>query len=736
MSLAWATCAAATQARVNKSANAASDLRSCAWQTSPGAEVSRQAQWLVIRAEPLPQSEPREVTCWVKVPAPGAYVVAGFNHGAVTERGWTFAFAAPFGSKGRVRVLYQGSQEGRFRFPFSAPVATSGRVGIKIGIPGDNPGYLRLSELKVEPATSAVPAAPLPVSPGASDTPTPAAADFFWLARSSATTSAYQLEWRRSGGKIHGLRVASYFATNAMRASLPRLLAPGRYAWRVRALSLRDASGPWSAWTAFAVHPAPAAIPADFVPSAANPFFVVEWGSLGPKNPLPHFPADIRPHLLIRIGGPFGDVPKMLARTKARDIPVALQVNGPHDIIAGRWDRLPLARVYDWAREFPNLKAFYICEQAIQGGIENSEVRDYLKRLIAIGAETGRPVIWADANWGQNIWLSVLADRSFDSFLRAHRGYLIPVWKMNGGFVPYLAPAGLLGLWLRGTVNAWGVQPESWYWVEAGFRTLGTQLDYKQGLREDAPPVIFQQLALLGASAGAAVYSFEPGADTVSSGLGDAHSLQDIFVPLARLLLSRTIPTKAGVSEAVDAWHEMDSRSDLAFRKGYPSRLRALFAKTLGIEYPFEEVPQSGACYWIPFERTESPRTGMLQWVHGRKCSGPEAGQAAIFRVGETAFVFNSRVNWAGEQRFRFGLGDGSVSGTLGVNGWLVAKRLGPKDVQLWFSARPGARISLEFIPNAYWKNAAPGAEWSRKPVAHLQFLAGEAPKSIVVSPF
>ena len=735
MGLAWAMCTATwAQATANENADAAIDLRSCAWQASPGASVTHRGKWLVIRAQSLPQFAPRQVTCWTQVPAPGAYVVVGFNHGAVTEQGWTFALAVPYGSKGRVHILYDGSQEGRFQFPVGAPAGSAdARIGIKIGIPGDNPGYLRLSELKIVPALRIIPAAPLPVSPDASDAPTPAAADFFWQARSSATTSAYELEWRRVGGKIHSLRLASYFTTNAMRASPPHLLAPGRYAWRVRAFSLRDAAGPWSPWTAFTVHPAPRAIPADFAPSAANPFFVIEWGSLGTKNPLPHFPADIRPHLLIRIGGPFGDVPEMLARAKARDIPVALQVNGPHDIIAGRWDRLPLARVLDWAREFPNLKAFYICEQAIQGGIENSEVRDYLKRLIAIGAETGRPVIWADANWGQNIWLTVLANRAFRAFLRAHRGYLIPVWKMNGGFVPNLAPAGLLGLWLRGTVSAWGVQPESWYWVEAGFRKLGTQLDYKQGLRTDAPPVIFQQLALVGASAGAAVYSFEPGADAISSGLGDAHSLQDIFLPLARLLLSRTIPTESAVAKAVPFRHEI-APADLAFRKGYPRALRTLFATTLGIEYPFEEVPQSGACYWIPFEPPEFRSTHRLHSIPDRKCPAPVAGRAAIFRVGETAFVFNSRVNWPSEQKFQFTLGKSPVAGTLGVNGWLVAKRAGSNRVQLWFSARPGARIAFDFMPNVFWMKAAPGAGWPRKPVARLQFLAGAAPESILIS--
>ncbi len=736
MGLVWAACAdARAQAPKLAGANRATDVRPCAWQSSPGAGVTHQGNWLVIRAHSLPLSAPRQVTCWVHVPGRGPSVVEGFNHGAVTEQGWTFALAAPSGSKDRVRLLYQGSQEGQFRFPVPAPGGTNDRIGIEIGIPGDNPGRLSLSELKLEPAPRAVPAAPHAVSPGAADAPTPAGADFYWLAPPGAEPGAYELEWRRRGGKIHSLRLASYFTTDAIRASPRQRLSPGRYVWRVRAFSLLDTAGPWSPWMAFTVHLAPRTALPDFAPSAANPFFVVEWGSLGPEHPLPDFPGNIRPHMLIRIGGTTGTVPSMLAWAKARNIPVALQVNGPHDIIAGRWDRLPLARVLDWAREFPNLKAFYICEQTVQGGIENSEVRDYLERLIAIGAETGRPVIWADANWGQNVWLSVVANRAFRAFLRAHRGYLIPVWKMNGGFVPYLAPAGLLGLWLRGTVSAWGVQPESWYWVEAGFRGLGTQLDYKQGVRTDAPPVIFQQLALVGASAGAALYSFEPGTDAVSSGLGDAHSLQDIFLPLARLLLSHTIPAESEVSKAVFAWHEIHSRNDLAFRKGYPSTLRALFARTLGIEYPFEAIPESGACYWIPFAPPASPSPRRLRSLPDRECPAPAAGQAAIFRVGETAFVFNSRVNWPVEQTFRFVLGDTPVAGSLGVNGWLVAKRVGSNRVQLTFSARPGAPIAFDFTPSAFWRKAGRGARWSRKPAENLQFRAGKAPQSMMVRP-
>jgi hypothetical protein len=240
----------------------------------------------------------------------------------------------------------------------------------------------------------------------------------------------------------------------------------------------------------------------DIIPSSQRPVFLIAIEASDPGSAWERLPSDTRSRVLIRMGGSLSYIQHALEAAQREGVPIALQVNGPHDIIAGRWDRVPLALLALWARHYTELKAFYICEQEVQGGVENPEVRSYLERLVALGSEQGRPVLWADANWGRNIWLDVEANAQFSQFLRAHRGYLYPLWKMNGGFEPYLAPAGLLGLWLSNTVAAWGVQPETYYWTEAGFGTLGIQRDYKEGLRQDAPPVLFQELALLGASAG------------------------------------------------------------------------------------------------------------------------------------------------------------------------------------------------------------------------------------------
>ncbi len=713
------------------------DLRSCHWQPSSAVRTLRLATRLEIRVRALAHPAARQITCWVKLPAATPEIIEGINHGAVTEAGWTFAFQFP--GRRRMRLMYHGSQEGRFRFPVPRRAASGGRIGIVIGIPGDNPGYVRLPVLRLEPASTATPPAPIPLSPQPGDTLTPAATDFYWQAAAASTTAAYQLEWRRIQGATASLRLPAYFESDAMRGSPPHRLRPGRYAWRVRAISLTGNPGPWPRWTDFRIQPPARWRPPDLAPSAAHPLFLIDFEAGDPRSAWRGFPPDIRPHLLLRVGGSIPAIEAMLTAAQADNIPIALQVNGPHDIIAGRWDRLPLARLLAWARKFPTLKAFYICEQAVQGGIRNREVRQYLLRLIALGAETGRPVIWADANWGRNVWLDASADRDFSLFLRRHRGYLFPLWKMNGGFEPYLAPAGLLGLWLSGTVSEWGVQPESWYWVEAGFRRLGWQGDYKQGLRTDAPAMIFQPLALLGASAGAAVYSFEPGSDLLAGGLGDAHARRHVFIPLARLLLAGTIPSKMDVRRALRWVHRIDAR-DLAFRKSYRRRLRTLFRQTLGIAYPFEEVPESGSCYWIPFVSPSAFRSWHTRPHRG--CPPPQPGRAAIFRAGHTVFVLNSRLNWNEPQRFQIALGPFGLAGKLGVDGWLVARSLGTAQTDrglrprhtaaaLWFSARRGAPVRLAFQPGIFWKAA--GEPWSRRPVAHLDFVAGAAPREILI---
>jgi len=192
-----------------------------------------------------------------------------------------------------------------------------------------------------------------------------------------------------------------------------------------------------------------------------------------------------------------------------------------------------------------------------------------------------------------------------------------------------------------------------------------------------------------------------------------------------------------GMRGAVFQWHRVQS-GDLAFGKDYSAALHRLFARTLGIDYPFEAIPESGACYWIPFVNVSFSRAagsrGTGETSKEAPCSAPVADRAAVFRVGRLAFVFNSQVNWRKDQRFSFRLSELHCSGVLGLNGWMEAKEGNPGEVQLWFYARRGARIVLDFHSAVFWKPAGGvAANWSAAPVTRQEFITGRGPDEILV---
>ncbi len=681
-------------ARASDPPNSIVDLSQCAWQTSVGAQFTTGGNEFDLEVKSLPEAAPRAAVCWAPLPGSGAMEVRGLHHGAVTEQGWTFAFER---STGERIDLYRGSQEREFAFPVPTAWEHDRRIGIVIGIPGDNPGYLHLRDLRLQPAENISFSAPVLISPAEGQDVTAPAADFLWSCPHPGQVAGYDLEWEREGGEPQKARIAAFFSSDAQGYWPSDWLSPGKYSWRVRALNLAGSFGPWSEMKYFIVREEEPSRPLDIVPSTSRPVTILNLPYDDVKGAWSLVPADLRSSFLFRTGGARPYIAGILAAAQAAGAPIALQMNGPHNIIAGRWDRVPLAMIEKWAHEYSALKAFYICEQQVQGGVNNPEVASYLEHLIALASEMGRPVFWADANWGRNIWLEVEAHPDFRNFMKEHYGYVYPLWKMNGGDAPYLAPAGLLGLWLSHTVAGWGAQPESYYWTEAGFTTLGNQLDYKQGIRTDAPPVIFQELALLGASAGAQIYSFEPANDYWDPNPPHA-DLVNLIWPFFRMLDDSVIPTLPEVQAATMDERTVDS-ADLVFRSEYTPSIKQLFTRTLGIGYPFEMVPESGSCYWIPFLPPASNTSASKL-----SCLPPEPGKAAVFKAGKSIFVFNSRVNWNEDQSFSLNLAGAHVSGELGTNGWVTVREENNRQARLWFFARKGSHLVMDFDHPVAWR--------------------------------
>lgn len=185
-------------------------LANCSWRASDGAHFTVHGNDLELRVSALTRPEPRTIECWAALPGNREMVVTGLHHGAVTEAGWTFAFEREDGAR---LELYRGTLERIFVFPVPLGWEHRRRIGVMIGIPGDNPGYLRLRDLRLEPAATGIPAAPRPESPADGQEVTPAAADFFWSYPDPDLAAGYELEWRRGEGKPERERKATYFLT-------------------------------------------------------------------------------------------------------------------------------------------------------------------------------------------------------------------------------------------------------------------------------------------------------------------------------------------------------------------------------------------------------------------------------------------------------------------------------------------------------------------------------------------
>ncbi|MGH9342521.1 MAG: hypothetical protein ACRD19_01980, partial [Terriglobia bacterium] len=711
-------------------------LTQCAWHVSSGAQLTVQGDELEFRVKPLPHHAPRTIGCWVTLPGSGPMAVRGTDvhfQEVDTYNGWTFTFGR---ADGEHRELNTSSQEWDFIFPVPSAWSHDHRLQIIIGIPGNNPAVTRLEDLRLEAVPKSLPRAPQAISPGDGQVVSSPAADFLWSNPSPAFVTGYDLEWQRKGEESNSVRIPSFFVSDAQGEWPTRWLSHGRYSWKVRALNPMSKPGPWSKTMHFTVLAHTTRRTPDLILSARHPVFLVNTSE--PETTWKQIPLDVRPRVILRIGGSLRYDQRTLAKCDRSGIPVALQVNGPHNIINDRWDRVPLARLEEWAHRYSELKAFYICEQAVQGGIQSAEVRNYMERLIALGMECGRPVFWADADWGRNTWLEVEANQSFLEFLSAHRNYFYPLWKMNGGLDPYLSPAGLLGLWFGHTVTGWGVQPESWYWTEAGFTTLGIQRGYKEGMRQDAPVILFQDLAMLGASAGAEVYSFE-GMDLTSN---SSSFLQTVLPPLIRMLAFPVIPGLEQVKAATLRAHLLKP-SDLIFGEHYTAPMHRLLSHTLGIAYPYEMVPESGTCYWVVFlpaglkSGSGKSNRADASLASSKTCAPPVPGNAAVFKVGNKDFIFNSRVNWPGEQKFSIDLAGTRITGKLGLDGWITAIEKSGGEAHLWFNAKPGAALAMEFRDAVVWKtgtNPSPLAKptWSA-PTRQIDLHAGISPWNILI---
>ncbi len=269
----------------------------------------------------------------------------------------------------------------------------------------------------------------------------------------------------------------------------------------------------------------------------------------------------LRPHVTVQIEGvranDFERNQVLLGYAQDAGLPITLQVQGDN---GDRQDTMPLDRVHDFVDRYTCVVGLQIVEASQRtfvhhpGGPEYSMGRNarYARDVIRLAAEHGLFMSWQlmRENYAA-IGCSVDNEALFET-VRECGHCVIPMHEMNCEFAKLVDHTSAMGLWLSETTAQWGVEAQSWYWSDSGYKRPG--VCYPSNL--DMPGGLYAIMFLLGACAGAAAYSIEPPKD--AWGTEEAWRFTDYMAPLfRRLVQERLIPTREDVVAACPVVYQL-----------------------------------------------------------------------------------------------------------------------------------------------------------------------------------
>jgi len=598
----------------------------------------------------------------------------------------------------QIILLDKFAEEGGFIVPLKKTTGWSGNVTftIIIGVEGHKGDRIVLDNLEAVKMTSAKPDAPQLSDPPDGAVVSRVAVHLCWYQVTNAVDYELQVSKRRDFLEHSSIMVTPPVLADRL-PYLPtdeELPEPGRWFWRVRSVNIAGQLSEWSKTGTFTVRKTQGPRTPVLSIGSDHPLILLcsdyqhlveNWKSL---------PDDLRSSIGFRIEEISKEqTQRVLQKAQEHQIPIFFQASGPHDYYGQTSSRITLSEIERILVEFPVVKGIYICEQAFRVSPSNNRIMmDYAGRLIQLAAEHGKMVLWADGHWGRNLWIDVGLNKRLLETIRQHRRFFVPIWKMNGSLTAYSAHDAIFGLWISRSVDNWGVQPERWYWYEAGFGKLNEQKWFKEGRMEDFPPSFYGQMVLLGLSSGAGVYSFEPGSD-----IWDEHgslskiSRQVTFPLLSEIIRHHLIPRREQVLQKVRSVYVANA-SDSHWALDYGT-MYSLYESTYGIKHAFQMIPSSSRYFWLPILprwTTPSVLNSFAVRLDADRSTGSEEvkrllrnqylasieGDAWTVQLDDDLIVLNSSENWDVDQTFGFPMKGKlkRISGRINVNGYLVSQ--------------------------------------------------------------
>ena len=532
---------------------------------------------------------------------------------------------------------------------------------------------------------------------------TDVAAFFTW--QSVPHAGRYDVQLARAAD-FGGARTYRAPALDADRSAwMPEQLpAPGGWHWRARAVTTDGDPGEWSAPRSFTVSaPGPPKL-SSHAPSSAKPLFILHapsevdlaWTTI---------PNDLKPYCALRVEVAERklDLRAFCRTAGASKANVIIQCSGPGGGVYGEvyphnhsYGRQSLSEL-EWAFDnCPNVIGALICEQNFHIRSDPTSA-EYARRLADLVTAHGKLLIFADGHWSGFAWLKMGEDpRLFDIF-RKHPHNVVPLWKMNCSLVPLSIHGAVLGYWTAGVVDQFGVEPESWYWFEAGFKGLGEGSGRANtGNHDMLPPTMWGQMLLTGLASGASCYCLEP--YTWMWKYDHPNQPTDTWLRVIRPLLQGIVKRglipgrKAALRDvkiAVQAGPE-----EPAFGPDFGA-LRPMYETLYGIRHPFELIPDNSRYGFIPLlpklaaenalppgmKRIPLAQLGTPEAVHAAfdPLYPPVAEGDAFARwVGDTLVAMNNRENEDVTERFEIPVGlpgIKSLAGELGPHSFVVGHR-------------------------------------------------------------
>lgn len=458
----------------------------------------------------------------------------------------------------------------------------------------------------------------------------------------------------------------------------------------------------WSEAVKFRIDTEHGRKPLKRVISAENPWFTIfDYSGHEPGQVWEMLPQEMKPYVGIGLIASYKakaeDVAGYMLREDAKGYLWHLGALGPHETQFGKYCITSLGEIEYVMQRAKNLVSIGFVEQYLGTKPESYWRNEYFFRLLALCAKYGFPFIYSDGN-RNNLELAAMIKRPFFmDKMREYSDYFIFSYKQNHSHAAYSCFGAVLGAWMDGACREIGVQPENWYWNDAGFRDRpGECHGYLQGNEQQISACMSVEMLLTGLSIGAAHYSMEGESWLIECGPDGRliWSEQGICaLSFFRAVLRHDmIPRKQEVLDKIHmaveyrGWKEEELGD--AWTGGI---LRKVFEPVYLVRNGFELFPKESRFYYLPLvtDRTEAfdgleileAESADRESARKALCqSYPEEGfgNAYYVRLRDLIIIMNSRENEEEAQWFSIPVEDGLLTrlqGAVSLWQYVIVKR-------------------------------------------------------------